>query len=110
MSASEAATVAPARDTAPPPRVSYAAPPDRAVPIQRHRDSLSDRGAQARGGSGALAGGDWFTTRSGILRGEAGWELIAPYADPIARFLARRFPDMNQADRDDILQDVLISM
>jgi RNA polymerase sigma factor (sigma-70 family) len=57
-----------------------------------------------------MPGGDWFTTRSGILRGEAGWELIAPYADPIARFLARRFPEMTQADRDDILQDVLIAM
>lgn len=54
--------------------------------------------------------GGWFTTRSGILRGEAGWELIAPYADPVARFLQRRFPDLGQADRDDLLQDILMAM
>jgi RNA polymerase sigma factor (sigma-70 family) len=57
-----------------------------------------------------LPGGEWFTTRSGILRGEAGWELIAPYADPIARFLERRFPQMSDADREDLLQDVLMAM
>ncbi len=57
-----------------------------------------------------MPGNEWFTTRSGIRRGEAGWELIAPYADPIARFLQRRFPDIGQADREDILQDILIAM
>jgi RNA polymerase sigma factor (sigma-70 family) len=57
-----------------------------------------------------LTGGEWFTTRSGILRGEAGWELIAPYADPVSRFLSRRFPDLGQADRDDLLQDILVAM
>lgn len=57
-----------------------------------------------------MAGGDWFTTRSGILRNQAGWEHIAPYADPIARFLARRYPGMSAQDREDLLQDVLVSM
>jgi RNA polymerase sigma factor (sigma-70 family) len=57
-----------------------------------------------------VPGGDWFTTRSGILRGQAGWEDIAPYADPIARFLEKRYPMMPSADREDLLQDVLMAM
>lgn len=57
-----------------------------------------------------MPGGDWFTTRSGILRNEAGWEHIAPYADPVARFLERRYPRLSAQDREDLLQDVLMAM
>src|SRR5262249_36518793 len=57
-----------------------------------------------------VAGDGWFTTRSAIHRGEAGWETIIPYADPIDRFLAMRFPKLSQADREDIVQDLVVAM
>jgi RNA polymerase sigma factor (sigma-70 family) len=57
-----------------------------------------------------VAGDAWFTTKSSIRRGEAGWEVIVPYADPIARFLSLKFPTLSQADRDDLTQDLLIAM
>lgn len=57
-----------------------------------------------------MPGGDWFTTRSGILRNQAGWEHIAPYADPVSRFLDKRYRFMSTQDREDLLQDVLMAM
>ena len=72
-------------------------------------DNLGETGASALGRS-CVPGGDWFTTRSGILRNQAGWEHIAPYADPVARFLEKRYPLMSDADREDLLQDVLMAM
>src|SRR5579883_2021825 len=72
-------------------------------------DNLSKTGAPAPGRR-SLPGGEWFTTRSGILRGVAGWEDIAPYADPVARFLEKRYPHMSLQDREDLLQEVLVAM
>ncbi len=79
------------------------------MPRSAGHDNLSSFGALAPGRH-LVPGGDWFTTRSGIMRGQAGWEDIAPYADPIARFLEKRYPHMPSADREDLLQDVLMAM
>src|SRR5947209_6599000 len=53
----------------------------------------------------------WFTTRSALFRpGDAAWNEIAAYGEPLRRFLTRRYPWLEEADRDDLVQDVLIEM
>ncbi|MCO5166149.1 MAG: sigma-70 family RNA polymerase sigma factor [Planctomycetes bacterium] len=52
----------------------------------------------------------WLTTRSAIREGQPDWALIAAYEDPVRRHLRRRFPDLPEAEREDLLQEVLLAM
>jgi RNA polymerase sigma factor (sigma-70 family) len=52
----------------------------------------------------------WQTTLTAIRRGEADWRAITAYEAPVRRFLARRCPELPEAERDDLVQEVLIAM
>ena len=52
----------------------------------------------------------WVTTLSAIRGGSPDWAAIAAYEAPIRRYLARRFPRLPLAERDDLTQDVLLAM
>lgn len=53
----------------------------------------------------------WFTTRSALFRpGDAAWNEVAAYSGPLAGLLERRYPWLSPADRDDLVQDVLIEI
>lgn len=52
----------------------------------------------------------WQTTLSTIQRGEPEWQAIASYEGPIRRYLARRYARLPRAERDDLLQEILIAM
>lgn len=52
----------------------------------------------------------WLTTLSAIRRSEPSWRAIAAYETPVRRHLARRWPILGSADRDDIVQEVLVAM
>ena len=53
---------------------------------------------------------DWLTTLSAIRRGEPSWRAIAAYEGPVGRYLARRWPTIPAAERDDLRQEVLLAM
>ncbi len=53
----------------------------------------------------------WFSTRSTLFQGgDAAWQEVARYAEPLRRLLARRYRWLPEGDRDDLVQDVLIEM
>ncbi len=53
----------------------------------------------------------WFSTRSALFTGgDAAWQEVARYGEPLRRLLARRYRWMPEADREDLVQDVLIEM
>ncbi|HVY62072.1 MAG TPA: sigma factor, partial [Planctomycetota bacterium] len=52
----------------------------------------------------------WFTTRSSVRRSDPRWDAIAAYEPPIRRFLAERYPGIPAADREDLLQEILVAM
>ena len=53
----------------------------------------------------------WFTTRSSLLKpGDEAWNAIAAYGEPLRRFLARRYSWLREADRDDLVQEMLVEM
>jgi RNA polymerase sigma factor (sigma-70 family) len=52
----------------------------------------------------------WFTTLSAVRRGEPDWAAIEPYESPVRRFLAARYPALQAADRDDLVQEILLAM
>lgn len=52
----------------------------------------------------------WQTTLTAIRRGEPDWAAIAGYEGPVRRYLARRYPDLPADERDDLAQDVLLTM
>jgi RNA polymerase sigma factor (sigma-70 family) len=55
-------------------------------------------------------GSFWLTTLTAIRRGDPSWRAIAAYETPVRRFLARRYPQLAQAERDDLVQEVLVAM
>jgi DNA-directed RNA polymerase specialized sigma24 family protein len=53
----------------------------------------------------------WFSTRSALFRpGDAAWQEVAAYEAPLRRFLERRYRWLADADRDDLVQDVLVEI
>lgn len=52
----------------------------------------------------------WLTTLSAIRAGHADWSAITAYEVPVRRYLARRFPGLDAAERDDLVQEVLLAM
>jgi len=53
----------------------------------------------------------WFSTRSALFRpGDEAWLEIAAYEVPLRRFLERRYRWLGAADRDDLVQDVLLEI
>lgn len=53
----------------------------------------------------------WFTTRSALFRpGDEAWNAIAAYGEPLRRFVARRYRWLPEADRDDLVQEILIEI
>lgn len=53
----------------------------------------------------------WFTTRTALFRpGDGVWNEVALYAEPLRRLLARRYRWLNEAEREDLAQDILIEM
>ncbi len=53
----------------------------------------------------------WPTTCSDLRRGDApGWRRVSDYLEPLRSVLARRYPKVPEADRDDIVQDVLVDI
>lgn len=52
----------------------------------------------------------WHTTLTAIRRGEPDWRAIAAYEPPVRRFLARRCPALGEAERDDLVQELLVAM
>ncbi len=55
-------------------------------------------------------GSFWQTTLSSIQRGQPDWGAIVAYEAPVRRYLARRFPTLQPAERDDLVQEVLLAM
>lgn len=53
----------------------------------------------------------WFTTRSALFRGgDAAWEAVAAYEQPLGRLIARRYPWVKPQDREDLVQDLLVEV
>ena len=52
----------------------------------------------------------WLTTLTAIQRGEPDWRAIAAYETPVRRFLHQRFGNLPAAERDDLLQEILLAM
>ncbi|RMG12041.1 MAG: sigma-70 family RNA polymerase sigma factor [Planctomycetota bacterium] len=52
----------------------------------------------------------WLTTLSAIRERDPDWRAIAAYEVPVRRYLARRFPRLPEAEREDLLQEVLLAM
>lgn len=53
----------------------------------------------------------WFTTRSTLFKGgDARWQAVAAYAQPLERLIARRFPWVRPQDREDLVHDLLLEV
>jgi RNA polymerase sigma factor (sigma-70 family) len=52
----------------------------------------------------------WLTTLSAIRERDPDWRAIAAYEAPVRRYLARRFAKLPAAEREDLLQEVLLAM
>lgn len=53
----------------------------------------------------------WFTTRSALFQGgDAAWQAVAAYAQPLERLLARRYPWLRLPDREDLVHDLLVEV
>jgi len=53
----------------------------------------------------------WFTTRSALFQGgDAAWQAVAAYAAPLDRLVARRWPWVRTADREDLVHDLLVEV
>lgn len=52
----------------------------------------------------------WITTLSAVRRSEPDWRAIEAYEPPVRRFLEMRFPAIQAADRDDLVQEILLAV
>jgi RNA polymerase sigma factor (sigma-70 family) len=52
----------------------------------------------------------WLTTLSAIKKRDPDWAVIAVYEAPVRRHLERRWPQLALAERDDLVQEVLLAM
>jgi RNA polymerase sigma factor (sigma-70 family) len=53
----------------------------------------------------------WFSTRSALLRGgDASWECVAAYAEPLSRWVRRRYRWLSSEDREDLVQSILLEI
>lgn len=53
----------------------------------------------------------WFTTRTALFRGgDAGWQAVAAYAQPLERLIGRRYPWVRAQEREDLVHDLLLEV
>ena len=55
-------------------------------------------------------GNYWLTTLTAIRQRDPDWRAIAAYEPPVRRFLAYRYPGLGAAERDDLVQEILLAM